>query len=110
MPRTIRRVLEGRGPLLNNSASPRINVVAVAKRDLPAGHRFGTAIGGMDVRGTAMRFTQSEDAPPIGLLSGARLRHSVAAGQIVSASDVDIPDSMAKKAWEHTLEGLLACV
>ena len=109
MPRTIRRVLEGRGPLLNNSASPRVNVVAIAKRDLPAGHRIGAAIGGSEFRGEAMRFTQCEDAPPIGLLTGARLKHSVSAGQIIAASDVDIPDSIAKKAWEHTVESMLTC-
>ena len=108
MPRTIRRVLEGRGPLLNNSATPRVNVVAIAKHDLPAGHRIGTSIGGMDLRGQTMRFTQSEDAPPIGLLNGARLRHSVSAGQMIAASDVDVPDSIAKKAWEHTVNGMLA--
>lgn len=109
MPRTIRRVLDGRGPLLNNSPTPRVNVVAIAKKDLPAGHRIGTAIGGSEFRGEAMRYTQCEDAPPIGLLTGARLKHSVAAGQIVSASDVDIPDSLAKKAWEHTVESMLTC-
>jgi predicted homoserine dehydrogenase-like protein len=110
LPRTIRRILDGHGPLLNNSPNPRINVVAIAKRDLPAGHRIGAAIGGMDFRGQAMRFTQSEDAPPIGLLNGARLRHSVSAGQMIAASDVDVPDSIAKKAWEHTLNGMLARV
>lgn len=109
MPRTIRRVLEGRGALLNNSPSPRINVVALAKRDIPAGHVVGTAIGGTEFRGEAMRFTQSEDAPPIGLLNGARLRHSVSAGQIIAAADVDIPDSLAKKAWEHIAQGMLTC-
>jgi predicted homoserine dehydrogenase-like protein len=109
MPRTIRRVLDGGGPLLNNSPTPQVNVVAIAKHDLPAGHRIGTAIGGRDLRGQTMRYVQSEDAPPIGLLSGARLRHSVSAGQMISASDVDIPDSLAKRAWEETLSGMLAC-
>jgi predicted homoserine dehydrogenase-like protein len=103
MPRTIRRVLEGRGPLLNNSPAPRVNVVAIAKRDLRAGHLIEQAIGGIDFRGEAMRFSECGSAPPIGLLQGARLRHSVSAGQILSASDVDIPDSLAKHAWQSTL-------
>jgi predicted homoserine dehydrogenase-like protein len=106
MPRTIRRVLEGRGPLLNNPPKPAVNVVAIAKRDLPAGHRIGTAIGGMDFRGSAVRFSESEDAPPIGLLNGARLRHSVTTGQMITASDVDIPDSIAKTAWDHTVDSM----
>ncbi|OAI56732.1 NAD(P)-dependent oxidoreductase [Verrucomicrobiaceae bacterium SCGC AG-212-N21] len=103
LPLTIRRVLEGRGPLLNNSSRPGVNVVAVAKRDLPAGHLIETGIGGREVRGEGVSFAACGDAPPIGLLSGARLRHSVEAGQTLALSDVDIPDSLAKRAWESTL-------
>jgi predicted homoserine dehydrogenase-like protein len=103
MPRTIRRVLEGHGPLLNNSPSPKVNVVAIAKRDLRAGQLIERAIGGTEFRGEAMRFSECGSAPPIGLLNGARLRNSVSAGQILSASDVDIPDSLAKHAWQSML-------
>lgn len=101
LPRTIRRVLDGHGVLLNNSPKPRINVVAVAKRDLPAGTSFEAAIGGMELRGEAVRLAELPESPPIGLLTGARLKHSVVAGQTLMTSDVDIPDSLAKKAWEH---------
>ena len=38
----------------------------------------------------------------IGILTGATLRHSVSAGQTITLSDVDIPDSVAKMAWEST--------
>lgn len=110
MPRTIRRVLEGRGPLLNNSPTPQVTVVAVAKRDLPAGHMVETAIGGFDFRGEAVRISECGDAPPVGLLSGAVLRHSVSAGQVLELSDVDIPDTLAKKAWQATMEEIPACV
>lgn len=100
MLRTIERVLEGRGPLLDNGSQPQISVVAVAKRDLPAGSVIATAIGGPEVRGEAVVSAQLPDAPPIGLLSGARLRHSVSVGQTLRLSDVDIPDSLARSAWE----------
>lgn len=100
IPQTIRRVMAGKPVLLNNSAEPRINVVAIAKHDMPAGHLIETAIGGWDVRGEAATITEFPDAPPIGLLTGARLRNSVVQGQILNLSDVDIPDSMAKYAWE----------
>lgn len=110
MPRTIRRVLEGRGPLLNNSPTPQVTVAAVAKRDLPAGHRVGTAIGGFDLRGETVRITECGDAPPIGLLTGAVLRHSVSAGQTLTLSDVDIPDTLAMKAWQATMDEIHACV
>ena len=100
LPRTIRRVLEGRGPLLNNSPTPRINVVAVAKEDLAAGTEIKTAIGGPEFRGEAVVIADFPDAPPIGLLSGAVLRNSVSAGQTLKLSDIDIPDSLAKVAWD----------
>ncbi len=102
LPRTIRRVLDGRGPLLNNSPAPRINVAAVAKNDLAAGTRIETAIGGHEVRGEAVIIEVLPDAPPIGLLSGATLRHSVSAGQTIMLSDVDIPDNIVRMAWEST--------
>lgn len=100
LPRTLRRIIAGGGVLLNNSAQPKINVVAVAKKDLPAGTLIETAIGSVELRGETVRISELPDAPPIGLLSGSRLRHSVAAGQTLMTSDVDIPHSLAKKAWE----------
>lgn len=100
LPRTLRRIISGGGVLLNNSAQPKINVVAVAKKDLPAGTLIETAIGSVELRGETIRITELPDAPPIGLLSGSRLRHSVAAGQTLMTSDVDIPNSLAKKAWD----------
>lgn len=100
IPQTIRRVMAGKPVLLNNSAEPKVNVVAIAKQDMPAGHLIETAIGGWDVRGEAATIAEFPDAPPIGLLTGARLRTSVVQGQVLSVSDVDIPDSVAKYAWE----------
>jgi predicted homoserine dehydrogenase-like protein len=101
IPRTIRRVLRGDGALLNNGAIPTLQGVAVAKRDLPAGTRLENPIGGWDVRGEAVRIDEEPDTPPIGLLDGAILRHSIAPGQTIRLSDVDLPDSLAKQAWEH---------
>lgn len=102
IPQTIRRVMAGKPVLLNNSAEPHVNVVAIAKRDMPAGHFIETAIGGWDFRGEAATMAEFPDAPPIGLLTGARLRSSIVQGQILNLSDVDIPDSLAKIAWEST--------
>lgn len=99
VPRTIRRMLNGGPVLLNNGANPKVHVVAVAKRDLPAGHVIKTAIGGKDVRGEAVAIVETPDAVAMGLLTNARLRHSVAKGQVVHISDVDVPDSLAKTAW-----------
>ncbi len=101
IPRTIRRVLRGDGALLNNGAIPTLQGVAVAKRDLAAGTRLENPIGGWDVRGEAVRIAEEPNTPPIGLLDGAILRHSIAPGQTIRLSDVDLPDSLAKQAWDH---------
>ncbi|MEY4484797.1 MAG: hypothetical protein RL693_2249 [Verrucomicrobiota bacterium] len=100
IPQTIRRVMAGKPVLLNNSAEPQVNVISIAKRNMPAGHVIETAIGGWDFRGEVANRAEFPDAPPIGLLTGARLRTSVVQGQVLSLSDVDIPDSLAKYAWE----------
>ena len=100
VPRTIRRILHGGPPLLNNGTTPTCHVIAIAKRDLPAGSVITRAIGGMEVRGEADSIANSPDAAPLGLLAGARLRHGVERGQKLLLSDVDIPDNLAKTAWE----------
>lgn len=107
MPRTIRRVLSGQGALLNNGERPHATVVAVAKKDMPAGTLIEHAIGGSELRGEAASIFSEPDAPAIGILNGARLRHSVLRGQTLRLSDVDIPDSLAKTAWHAVRERLL---
>ena len=100
MLRTIRRVVDGRGILLNNSSDPRINVAAIAKRDLKPGYGIGTAIGGFDLRGEAVSFEEAPDAVPMGLLKGAKITTRVEKGQILGWDDVEIPDSLAlRAAW-----------
>ncbi len=110
IPRTIRRLKAGRGPLLNNSVKPKVMVAAVAKRDVPAGAVIETAIGGEEFRGEAMLIGEAQDLPPLGLLIGARIKHSLAQGQTVKLSDVEIPDSLAKTAWESVRDGSSASV
>lgn len=108
VPRTIRRILSQQPILLNNSSSPTVHVVAIAKRDLPAGHVIETAIGGMDLRGEAALILDTPDAVGLGMLKNARLKHSIAQGQMVELSDVELPDSLAKTAWMSIREGCLS--
>ena len=108
VPRTIRRILAGRPPLLNNSAMPTVNVAAVAKRDLRAGARLAAPIGSFDVRGEAVSFAEEPHAVPIGLLKDARIVNRVERGQTLRWSDVEIPESLALSAARHIHEQILA--
>jgi len=98
--KTVRRVLNGGGVLLNNSPAPRISMAAVAKKDLPAGHQIGPACGSFELRGQAVAIKDRPQHAPIGLLNHAVIRWAVAKDQILEWDDVDVPASLAVKAWK----------
>jgi predicted homoserine dehydrogenase-like protein len=93
--KTVRRVLNGGGVLLNNSSKPTVSIVGIAKTDLPAGTRIDRAIGGFQVRGEAARIADVKGHVPIGMIQNAVLTRSVSAGQVLSFADVELPDSLA---------------
>jgi predicted homoserine dehydrogenase-like protein len=99
--KTIYRVIEGRGVLLNNSLSPSVSVAALAKRALQPGERIHKGIGSFEVRGVAIEMASVPNHIPIGLLAQAVIRRSVEPGQIIQFDDVEIPDSLALQAWQH---------
>jgi predicted homoserine dehydrogenase-like protein len=96
--KTLRRVVAGGDPLLNNSAIPTINVAAIAKKDLAVGSVIPQAVGGFTVRGEAVSFADEPNAVPVGLLKQARLARAVEKGQTLVWDDVEIPDSLALRA------------
>ncbi len=104
--KTIDRVRRGGGVLLENGALPRVSVATVAKVDLPAGTRIARGIGSFQVRGEAVLIAEEPDHVPIGLLEDAVLRTSVQAGQTLTWADVDVPDSLALRAWHSILARL----
>jgi predicted homoserine dehydrogenase-like protein len=95
--KTLKRAAAGGPELLNNGATPKINVAAVAKRSLRPGRVIEQAIGGFDFRGEATRFSTAPDAVPLGLLQGATLKSSIEPGQVVTWGDVDLPDTLASR-------------
>ncbi|MFF7710712.1 NAD(P)-dependent oxidoreductase [Pseudomonas sp. NPDC007930] len=93
--KTLRRVINGGGVLLNNSTAPTLGVAAIAKRAMKAGDVISRGIGGYQLRGEAVLLEQNPDHVPIGMLDHAVLRHSIEPGQVITFADVDIPDSRA---------------
>jgi predicted homoserine dehydrogenase-like protein len=101
--KTIHRVLSGGGALLNNSTKPSVSVAAVAKRNLKPGEKVVKASGSFEFRGTTVRIDDHLNHIPIGLFNDAILRREVEEGQIIQFDDVDIPESLAWKAWNEIL-------
>jgi predicted homoserine dehydrogenase-like protein len=105
--KTVRAVVDGDEPLLNNGANPRYGVAAVAKRDLIAGEAIERGVGGFSVRGEGVAIADDPDHVPIGLLTGATLRREVRAGETLRLADVELPESEALEAWLGTLKASL---
>lgn len=97
--KTARRLAAAGGVLLDNGAAPTVGVAAVAKRDMPAGHRIARAIGSFDLRGVAVEIAARPDHVPIGLIAGAVTRRPIARGEVVGVDALDLPDSLALTAW-----------
>ncbi len=93
--KTVRRVLNGGGVLLNNSTTPTLGVGAIAKRAMRAGELIERGIGGFQFRGEAVRLDDEPDHVPIGLLRKTALKRAVEPGQLITFDDVDILPSRA---------------
>ncbi len=72
---------------------PRVEVLAVAKTDLAAGHVLD-GLGGYDTYGVAERadVTASDDLLPIGVAEGCRLLRNVAKDEVLTYADVELPE------------------
>jgi len=91
--KTLRRVIDGGGTLIDNSSRPRIGVVAIAKRRLEPGTRIAHGHGGFEVRGEAARLHEVRGHVPIGALHDAVVRRRVEPGEILGFDDVELPDN-----------------
>ncbi len=87
-----------RAVLLNDAvmqplAGPKVDVVAVAKRDLPASQTID-CLGGYDTYGVAENYATSrvENLLPIGLAEGCTLKRAVAKDSVLTYDDVEVPE------------------
>ncbi len=97
--KTLARIREGRGPLLDNSPCPRLSVAAVAKRRLEPGRRIARGAGSFELRGICVRIAERPDHLPIGLARELVIRRRVEPGQIVTFDDVELAPSRALELW-----------
>jgi len=102
IPKTIRMLMAG-DILLDNSAAPTASVGAIAKHVLEPGTVIRRADRNFAIRGEALKIKGAPAHVPIGLMSDAVIVRRVEPGQLIDFADVEIPDSLAYRAWRHTL-------
>lgn len=100
--KTIKRVINGGGVLLNNGENPTISVAAIAKRTLMPGEEIKKGIGSFQVRGEAVQIATKANHVPIGLLVHSVMKRKVEKGQYIMFDDVELPESLALTAWLET--------
>jgi predicted homoserine dehydrogenase-like protein len=106
--KTIERVMQGRPPLLNNGALPRVGVASIAKRALRPGDLIERGCGSFDVRGSCVNIAERPGHVPICLASNMHVRRPVERGQLLTMDDVDLPETEALAAWQAIERRVLA--
>ena len=101
---TARKVIRGESMLINNSAKPRLTVVAIAKRKIAQNEIIERGAGGFDVRGIAVHMKDYKNAVPICLLTHAKVVRELAPDQVVSFDDVIIDESKALEIYRQILD------
>jgi predicted homoserine dehydrogenase-like protein len=93
VPNTVARAVIFRDAALEPLGAPTVEVIAVAKTDLPAGTVID-GLGGYHTYGVAERAdtTASEALLPIGVAEGARTVRDIAKDEVLTYADVELPE------------------
>ena len=99
---TIREVLAGAPPLLNNTQSPVYGAYAIAKRDLAPGELVA-GLGGFEVRAETVPLFEADakDLAPICLTAGGRVTGHVAKGEFLRCKELELEPSRALEVWRE---------
>lgn len=106
--KTIDRVVREKRALLNNSSMPRVSVASVAKRDLKPGDVIDRGCGSFDLRGICVNIADRPGHLPICLANDLKIQRPVAAGQVLTAADVEMPETDAFAIWKNIEDQALA--
>lgn len=92
VPNTVARAVIFRDAALQPLGAPTVEVVTVAKADLPAGTVID-GLGGYHTYGVAERadVTAAEDLLPIGVAEGCRTLRDIAKDEVLTYADVELP-------------------
>ncbi|SDN21922.1 NAD(P)-dependent oxidoreductase [Alkalicoccus daliensis] len=98
--KTIKRVVEGKKPLLTNSTNPSVSVAGIAKRDLNPGEYIREAIGSFDIRGEAVTSSEKPDHVPIGLMKNMIIEKPIKEGEVITFQKITLPPSRIFNIWK----------
>ncbi len=104
IPKTIRQVYHQQDVQLDNGRKPSASVAAITKSDLAAGTVLRRLDRNFLIRGLAVKIAELPNHVPIGLLDKVRLKHALPKDHILTFDDVEIPDTLALKAWQYSLK------
>jgi predicted homoserine dehydrogenase-like protein len=92
VPNSVARIALFKDVVLAPTGPPRVEVIAAAKRDLPAGHELDR-LGGYDTYGLAedANEVRHHKLLPIGVAEGCRLKHSVSQDAVLTYDDIELP-------------------
>ncbi len=93
VPSSVARAVLLKDPVMEPLAGPKVDVVAVAKRDLTVGQTLD-GLGGYDSYGVAENYpvSRAEDLLPIGLAEDCSLKHTVTKDTVLTYDDVTVPE------------------
>jgi predicted homoserine dehydrogenase-like protein len=103
IPNSILNLVNHNEILLDNGSVPSVSVGTIAKKNLASGSVIDKGIGGMEVRGEAIKIADFTNHVPIGLMSKVELKRNIEEGELITFDDINIPDSMALDAWKTTI-------
>lgn len=106
--KTVRRMLAGGTPLLNNSTHPALSVAAIAKRALDPGQPVARGSGGFELRGEAVKIVEAPHHVPIGVIRDAVIRRKVEPGQLLGFDDIEVPDNSVTRIARAMIESAIA--
>ena len=102
--KTVKRVFNGGGVLLDNSKHPTISIATIAKKGIKKGTVIKKGIGSFEVRGETIRIKENKKHLPIGLCSNVVLKRDIKVGEVLNLEDVEIEESLALHAWKSIIE------
>jgi len=93
VPNTVARAVEFRDAALEPLGAPTVEVVTVAKTDLPAGTVLD-GLGGFHTYGVAERAdtTAVQELLPIGVAEGCRTLRDIAKDEVLTYADIELPE------------------